>query len=170
MHRLWAPWRAEYVEAGGESSDEPDAGGCFLCDYSQPGADGERRVLRRWSHWYALLNAYPYTNGHLMLALARHRESFCDLSGEEAAELASALASCERALRAAYEPHGINFGVNMGRAAGAGAVGHLHIHLLPRWHGDTNFMSSVGDTRVVPESLERSFERLQHAWGRGEST
>ena len=170
MHRLWAPWRATYVDAVGMAEEAAGSGGCFLCDYTQPGDDAKRYVLRRWSHWYAVLNAYPYTNGHLMLALGRHRESFCDLNVEEAAELAGALASSERALRSAYEPHGINVGVNMGPAAGAGAAGHLHVHLLPRWHGDTNFMSAVADTRVVPESLERSFERLQGAWGGGESS
>ena len=164
MHRLWAPWRTAYVEAAGKAG-ENDAGGCFLCEYAEPGADAERHVVRRWPRWYALLNAYPYTNGHLMLALARHRESLCDLEVDEAAGLPAALASCERALRAAYDPHGINFGINMGRAAGAGAAGHLHIHLVPRWHGDTNFMSSVSDTRVLPESLEHSYERLQTAWG-----
>lgn len=166
MHRLWAPWRTEYVEAAGGGG----RGGCFLCDYGAAGDDAQRHVLRRWPHWYALLNAYPYTNGHLMLALARHRESFCDLEVEEADELAHALASCERALRTAYEPHGINVGINMGRAAGAGAAGHLHIHLVPRWHGDTNFMTATADTRVLPESLENSYERLRRSWNSGDST
>ena len=160
MHRLWAPWRSEYVEAAGKG----EAGGCFLCDYREPGADDERHILRRWARWYAVLNAYPYTNGHLMLVLGRHRESFADLDLDEAAELASALASCERALRAAYRPDGINLGVNMGRAAGAGALGHLHVHLVPRWNGDTNFMAAAAETRVLPESLERSYERLRAAW------
>ncbi len=163
MHRLWAPWRTAYVEAAGRAESEA-SGSCFLCEYAETGDDAERHIVRRWPRWFALLNAYPYTNGHLMLALARHRESLCDLDVEEAAGLAGALASCERALRAAYQPHGINFGINMGRAAGAGAAGHLHIHLVPRWHGDTNFMSATADTRVLPESLADSFARLQRAW------
>ena len=165
MDRLWAPWRSRYVEAAAA-----DASGCFLCAYAAAGEDAERHVLRRWRHWYAVLNAFPYTNGHLMLVLARHHDGFAGLRSEEGAELAAALGACEAALRDAYRPHGLNWGVNAGRAAGAGVTGHLHIHVLPRWEGDTNFMTAVGETRVLPESLDASRERLRAAFARQESS
>jgi len=155
MKQIRAPWRAEYVERAGDGDAE-----CFLCAYSEPGSDSERGILYRWNDWYAVLNAYPYSNGHIMLVLARHHEGFADLEAAECAEFPAALARCETAVRKAYKPHGLNLGVNMGRVAGAGALGHLHIHLVPRWNGDTNFMSTVADTRVLPESLEKSYERL----------
>jgi len=163
MNRLWAPWRASYVEGAAKDEGSP----CFLCDYwSRPDADGERGIVRRWQHWYAVLNAYPYTNGHLMLVLARHHEGFAGMTPAEAAELPLGLQACESALRSAYAPQGMNLGVNMGRAAGAGAAGHLHIHLVPRWNGDTNFMTAVGETRVLPESLADSARRLRAAFAR----
>jgi ATP adenylyltransferase len=171
MKRLWAPWRATYVE----SAATGDSSACFLCDYwngagsmAETG-DAGRGIVRRWRHWYAVLNAYPYTNGHLMLVLARHHEGFAGLSADEGAELAPCLQQCETALRDAYAPHGLNLGVNMGRAGGAGVVGHLHVHLVPRWNGDTNFMTAVGETRVLPESLEHSQARLAAAFARGGS-
>ena len=160
MRRLWAPWRAQYVQGTGGG----DGAACFLCAYGSPAADAERHVLQRWRHWYAVLNAYPYINGHLMLALKRHHEGFAGLDSDEAAELPGALAACEAALRRAYQPHGINVGVNIGRAAGAGVVGHLHVHLMPRWVGDTNFMTSIAEARVLPESLEASRARLVAAF------
>ena len=167
MDRLWAPWRALYVEAAATG----DAGSsCFLCAYAAGGTEADRHVLHRWRHWYAVLNAFPYTNGHLMLALARHHEGFSGLEPEEGAELAAALGACEAAVRETYRPHGLNVGVNMGRAAGAGAVGHLHVHLLPRWEGDTNFMTAVGETRVLPEGLDASAARLRAAFARLEAS
>ena len=162
MRRLWAPWRHAYVSGVGDSG-----GSCFLCELPASGEDAQHRILWRGQRWYAILNAYPYTNGHLMLVLGRHHEGFDGLEPEEASELASALARCEAAVRTAYSPQGINVGVNLGRAAGAGAVGHLHVLLEPRWIGDTNFMTTVGETRVLPESLESSFERLRDAFERG---
>ncbi len=160
MDRLWAPWRRAYVEgAGGEAG-----GGCFLCEFPAQNRDAERGIVWRWKHWYAIQNAYPYSNRHLMLVLPRHHEGFQNLSAAEGAELAPALAHCEAAVRAAYEPQGLNLGVNMGRVAGAGAVGHLHIHVVPRWSGDTNFMAAIGETRVLPESLSSSYARLRAAF------
>jgi ATP adenylyltransferase len=159
MRRLWAPWRAQYVQATGG-----DAEACFLCAYGAGAPDADRLVLRRWQAWYAVLNAYPYINGHLMLALVRHHDSFAGLRPEEASELPGALAACEAALRRAYQPHGMNVGVNLGRAAGAGVIGHLHVHLMPRWTGDTNFMTSIAEVRVLPESLEASHARLVAAF------
>ena len=160
MHRLWAPWRAQYVQGAGGGADAA----CFLCAYGASGSKDATDVLARWHTWYAVLNAYPYVNGHLMLALVRHHEGFAGLLPAEATELPVALAACEAALRQAYQPDGLNVGVNLGRAAGAGAVGHLHVHLLPRWSGDTNFMTTVAETRVLPEGLEASRAKLRAAF------
>ena len=162
MHRLWAPWRRAYVEAAAGGS----APVCFLCDYAAEGHDSERGILWRWPSWYAVLNAYPYSNGHLMLVLTRHHEGFVGLSANEGVALAPALAHCEAVLRGAYAPDGLNIGVNVGRAAGAGAVGHLHVHLVPRWNGDTNFMSTIGETRVLPEGLADTYARLRAGFER----
>jgi len=162
MSRLWAPWRRVYVESAAGAPV-----GCFLCEFPGAGDDAGHGIVWRWPHWYAILNAYPYSSGHLLLVLDRHVEGFVHLEAAEQSELAPALQRCETALRSAYEPHGLNIGVNVGRAAGAGAVGHLHIHLVPRWDGDTNFMSAVAETRVLPESLESSFERLRRAFEAG---
>jgi len=162
MHRLWAPWRRAYVEG---ASGAP-AAACFLCEFPAAGADERHGIVWRWSRWYAILNAYPYSNGHLMVVLGRHVEGFTELEPDEGAELAPALRQSEAAIRAAYAPQGLNVGVNLGRVAGAGAVGHLHIHFVPRWNGDTNFMSTVADTRVLPESLESSYARLRDAFER----
>jgi ATP adenylyltransferase len=162
MLRLWAPWRASYVESASGAA----AATCFLCESPAAGDDGKHGIVWRWSRWFAMLNAYPYSNGHLMLVLGRHAEGFVDLEPEEGAELASALRHCETAMRAAYTPHGLNIGVNLGRAAGAGAVGHLHVHVVPRWNGDTNFMSTVAETRVLPEGLDKTFARLCAAFER----
>jgi ATP adenylyltransferase len=161
MHRLWAPWRRAYVEAAAGGS-----AACFLCDYAVEGRDAERGIAWRWPSWYAVLNAYPYSNGHLMLVLTRHHEGFVGLTADEGVALAPALARCEAVLRDAYAPDGLNIGVNVGRAAGAGAVGHLHVHLVPRWNGDTNFMSSIGETRVLPEGLADSYARLRAGFER----
>jgi ATP adenylyltransferase len=163
MHRLWAPWRQAYVTqaaAGG-------GGDCFLCTFPRAGDDTRHGIVWRGRRWYAILNAYPYTSGHLMLVLDRHHEGFMGLDAEEALELAPALSRCEAALRRAYSPEGLNVGVNMGRPAGAGAVGHLHVHLVPRWNGDTNFMTSVAETRVLPEDSSTTFQRLRGAFEAG---
>lgn len=162
MSRLWAPWRRAYVESAAGAP-----AGCFLCESPRAGDDTGHGIVWRWPRWYAILNAYPYSSGHLMLVLDRHAEGFVHLDPAEASELAPALRLCEAALRTAYEPHGLNVGVNVGRAAGAGAVGHLHIHFVPRWNGDTNFMSAVAETRVMPESLGSSYERLRQAFQAG---
>ena len=167
MNRLWAPWRSQYVESAAEKTDA----GCFLCTYwGDEANDDAHHVLRRWKHWYAVLNAYPYTNGHLMFVLGRHQEGLVGLHPEESQELGVGLELCESIIRDVYKPHGLNIGVNVGRAAGAGAVGHLHVHLLPRWEGDTNFMTSVGDTRVLPEDLDRSWKRLREALAKREAS
>ena len=134
--------------------------GCLFCEFSEATDDRKNLVLERGSAWYLIVNRYPYTTGHIMIVCKRHIEGFADLNGSEQAELTMLLSRGETALRNVYHPEGLNVGANLGRSAGAGIVGHLHIHLVPRWHGDTNFMSSVGETRVVSEDLNTTYDRV----------
>jgi ATP adenylyltransferase len=161
MGRLYAPWRSAYLMG------EP-AQGCLFCNFAaDPSHDRVNMVLERGRDWFIVINRYPYTTGHLMVVSMRHVEKVSDLADEAGAEMVQLLARGERALSRAYRPDGINVGANLGRSAGAGIVGHLHMHMVPRWHGDTNFMSSVGETRVVSEDLNDTWERLQRALREG---
>jgi len=137
--------------------------GCLFCELAGGDDDRSAFILERGTHFYIIINRYPYTTGHLMVVCNRHVERLSDLTGEESAELGVLLAKSERALEKAYQPDGINVGANLGRSAGAGIVGHLHMHLVPRWHGDTNFMSSIGETRVVSEDLAATYDRVKAA-------
>lgn len=137
--------------------------GCLFCDLPAEHDDDKNMILERSEYWYIIVNKYPYTTGHIMLTCNRHVEKFSELSEEENRDLTRMLARSECLLAKAYHPHGINVGVNLGKSAGAGVEGHLHIHLVPRWQGDTNFMSTVGGTRVVSEDLADTFERLRKA-------
>ena len=162
MDRLWAPWRLSYVTAAPAPAD------CIFCD-ACASHDAELLLLRG-THSYVVLNLYPYNNGHLMVVPNRHLSSLQALTPAEQAELMHLARLSEMALGEAYSPHGINVGINLGKAAGAGIENHLHIHLVPRWSGDTNFMTAVGETRVLPEELAATvarlkpiFERLAHS-------
>ena len=142
---------------------------CVFCD-AVAGSAADL-VLVRGSHSFVILNLYPYNNGHLMVVPNRHMASLAALTAQETAEMMRFVQDAERALTEAYQPHGINVGVNLGRAAGAGILDHVHMHLVPRWNGDTNFMSVIGDVRVLPEDLAETgrrlrpvFERLQREW------
>lgn len=135
--------------------------GCLFCSILKNEEDQKNRVLYRGEYHYVIINAFPYSNGHVMVVCNRHVEHFSDLSRDESAELAGLVARCEKALLDAYKPGGINVGANLGRSAGAGIVGHLHIHLVPRWHGDTNFMTTVGETRVISEDLLDTYRKLK---------
>ena len=157
LDRLWAGWRAEYVGAAG---DAVAGGECVLCRVLDEGS----HLVWRGAKAAVILNAYPYTSGHVMVLPLRHAGELEDLDGPEAAELWAAVADAVRAIKAAYRPHGLNVGANLGRAGGAGVPGHLHVHVVPRWDADTNFMTSVAETRVLPESLDASHERLRSAW------
>ncbi len=156
MDRLYTPWRLEYVKG------EKDEDGCVFCN-AFAGDDRENYILHRSRHWYVILNRYPYNCGHLLLVTNRHLGALADCSDEETADLAVLMKACETAQREAYRPHGINCGYNGGGAAGAGIPAHFHVHYLPRWSADTNFMTVVGDTRVMPETLDQSYETLQPA-------
>ena len=153
MDRIYAPWRSAYFAMA-------KTGECLFCAVQRETADASAGILARGSHWFVLLNMFPYSSGHVMVVAKRHVESLGDLAPEEGAELPALLARCEKAIRAAYRPDGINVGINIGGAAGAGIVGHLHVHLCPRWAGDTNFMTAIAETRVVSEALEESYRRL----------
>jgi ATP adenylyltransferase len=155
--RLWAPWRLEYVSR----ADEQD--GCVFCA-ARVGEDAATLVVARGEHAFALLNRFPYASGHLMVAPARHLASLRDLADEEALELHRLAGAAVAALEATYRSEGFNLGWNLGRVAGAGIVDHVHLHVVPRWAGDTNFMPVLADVKVLPEHLERTRERLAAAW------
>ncbi len=152
MERLWSPWRLAYVSASSESK------GCVFC--LGPG-DTTPLVLFRGETCFVILNLYPYNNGHLMVVPKRHVPSLAGCSPAELNEMMALTRRAELALGEAYHPQGPNIGINIGRSAGAGVVDHVHIHAVPRWTGDTNFMSVVGQVRVLPEELEETARRLR---------
>ena len=148
--------------SGGES--QRDDAACVLCELVNATDDAEALVLERTSETITVMNLYPYGSGHLMVAPVRHAAAFDDFSDAENIAIARAQVRALRAIRAAYEPDGVNIGANLGRAAGAGIPGHLHVHVLPRWSGDTNFMTAVAETRVLPESLRTGYDKLKSVW------
>jgi len=154
MDRIWSPWRNSYVTR----SEEPV--GCVFCIAEKIG-EGRELVVHDGKLAYVILNKFPYNSGHLMVVPHRHVAQLALLEREELSEMAYLTQLCERALTEAYAPQGINVGMNLGRPAGAGIVDHLHIHLVPRWNGDTNFMTVVGEVRVLPEELPATAARLK---------
>jgi ATP adenylyltransferase len=154
MDRLCTPWRYDYVS--GEQKED----GCVFCNRLQCD-DRAQYVLHRGDRWYLILNLYPYNSGHLLLVLGRHASRIADCTPDELVDLARYLKLMEDVLQEAFRPDGINCGYNGGTSAGAGIPGHLHVHMLPRWAGDTNFMSTVGQTRVMPQTLDQVWERLK---------
>jgi ATP adenylyltransferase len=154
MERLWSPWRLAYV------TGTTGAGGCIFCE-AVTDDTRETLVVARGRVSYVILNLYPYNSGHLMVVPNRHIASLAEAAPEELTELMAFTRNAEIALNEAYRPQGINVGINIGRPAGAGIVDHVHIHLVPRWTGDTNFMSVVGNIRVLPEEIGDSAKRLR---------
>jgi ATP adenylyltransferase len=157
--RLWSPWRMDYIRR----DDGGGTGGCIFCDFPAAGAgqDEANHVLARGKVSFLLLNAFPYNPGHLMAAPYRHVGDYEELTAEELAELTAFAGRAIRALREESGPHGFNLGMNLGQVAGAGIADHLHLHLVPRWGGDTNFMPVVGHTKVLPELLGETWRRLR---------
>src|SRR5689334_21469297 len=174
MDRLWSPWRLPYILSGG------DARGCVFCDPSagsaqagsagsgpeeansdQPAFDQSWLIVYRGKTCYVILNLYPYNNGHLMVVPNRHIPSLAAATHEELCELIELTRRSELALTEAYHPHGMNMGINLGKPAGAGVLDHVHLHVVPRWSGDTNFMTVVGETRVLPEELTDTAQKLK---------
>jgi ATP adenylyltransferase len=154
MEHLWAPWRHAYVSAA--SGGVAD---CIFCSISEPGRD--ELVLARGRVSFVILNRYPYNNGHLMVVPNRHIPSLAAATHEELCELIELTRRAELALIEAYSPQGINMGINLGKPAGAGVLDHVHMHVVPRWSGDTNFMTVVGETRVLPEELPDTAQKLR---------
>ncbi len=153
---LWAPWRMPYIQ----SIEVKE--GCFLCEYlNNPQADEENFVLWRTSLSLVVMNRFPYNNGHLLIAPNRHIADFSQAEDDELLELNKLLEQVQKALNLAVSPHGYNVGINFGRCAGAGLPGHLHVHLVPRWSGDTNFMSTCGDTKVISQSMKELYDLLR---------
>ena len=153
---LWAPWRIEYIQ-GLEASK-----GCFICDVnSRPKDDDESLVLWRGRYCIVMFNRYPYNNGHLLIAPVRHIPDIEEASDEEMLEMSKMVREAQKVLRLAINPHGFNVGMNFGRCAGAGLPGHMHIHLVPRWDGDTNFMNVCSDTDVISQSLTQLLGQLK---------
>jgi ATP adenylyltransferase len=163
LERLWACWRSSYVkEYKGDRPDDDE--GCVLCRVLNHGDDREAYVVRRGERCAVVLNAYPYGSGHLMVLPTRHAGQLEELDADELAELWATVTDGVRAVKQAYDPGGVNVGANLGPAAGAGVPGHLHVHVLPRWRGDTNFMSTVAETRVLPEPLDVTYDKVKNAW------
>jgi len=163
VDRLWAPWRMAYVTSTGAPPATP--AGCIFCDALAAGDDRKSLVLRRGSKAFLILNKFPYVSGHVMAAVNRHVGALEETAPEEIGQAMELVQTVVRALNRAYTPEGFNVGLNQGRAAGAGVPKHLHIHVVPRWSGDVNFMPVVGDTRVLPESLDTTYDRLLAALG-----
>ncbi len=156
-HNLWAPWRLEYVQ----SLAGQDDAGCFLCRYAQaPDMDRENQVIWRTSRCLTLFNRFPYANGHLLVAPLGHQAELSDLEEPALDELIRLTRDAQRLLRAVTHCHGFNVGMNFGKCAGAGLPGHLHMHIVPRWDGDINFMAVISDTRVIPQSIQAMREAM----------
>ena len=159
MDYLWTPWRYRYIAEAGKSS------GCIFCDAPAANQDAETHIVLRGVKNYVILNRYPYTSGHVMIVPYAHTADFGRLDPETSAEIMQLAQRVQAALDAVYHPEGYNLGMNLGRSAGAGIADHLHMHLLPRWTGDTNFMTSIGETRLEPEDLSTTYAKLRRALG-----
>jgi ATP adenylyltransferase len=160
VDRLWSPWRHGYISVAG--ANPPGVESCVFCQAQRNPEDDEKNfVLHRAAHNFVILNLYPYISGHLMIAPYAHLGELDSASKETTDEMMDLAKRSETALRAEYQPHGFNLGMNLGRAAGAGIADHIHLHLLPRWSGDTNFMSTIGETRVLSEDLATTYRKLR---------
>ncbi len=160
MERLWSPWRYEYIASTG--SENSESGACVFCEIQKtPDRDENNFVLHRASHNFVVLNIYPYISGHLLIVPFEHVGDLDAASKETTDELMDLTKRCQTALREVYNPEGFNIGLNLGRSGGAGILDHIHIHVMPRWTGDTNFMSTIGETRVIPEDLATTYGKLR---------
>jgi ATP adenylyltransferase len=160
MDYLWTPWRYRYITRAGEQDD------CIFCAAAAAADDRGYLVAYRGSACFVILNRYPYTNGHVMVVPYEHLSTVESLPEATAGELIRLAQRTERVLRAVYRPEGLNMGINLGACAGAGVAGHVHLHVLPRWTGDSSFMTTTGETRILPEDLDTTWEKLSDAFGR----
>lgn len=158
LKHLWASWRIKYIQ--GDSGEK----GCAFCNALAAGDSAENLIVTRAEHAFVILNKFPYTSGHLMIVPLEHRASLEDLTPAARAEMIELVSQFISVVRSVYRPEGFNVGVNIGNAAGAGIPGHVHIHVVPRWVGDTNFMTAIGQTRVLPETLDQTYLRIRETW------
>lgn len=158
MDYLWTPWRYAYVSTAEKTA------GCIFCDLVKLGDDEKALITHRGEYCFVVLNRYPYTPGHVMIVPYAHVDELQKLPAEAAGEMMALSQRMETVLRELYRPDGINLGMNIGKAAGAGIAGHIHMHVLPRWVADANFVSVVGETRILPEALETTWKRVREAF------
>jgi ATP adenylyltransferase len=158
MKRIWAPWRMKFVQ-----SQDPKTR-CLFCTVLEQTADADNLLVLRGLNAYVILNRYPYTSGHLMVVANSHKPILEDLEAGTRAEMMEMSTKAMQILRKTYRAEAFNFGANIGEPAGAGIAGHVHLHIVPRWSGDTNFMSAIAETRVLPEALEETYRRIRAAW------
>jgi ATP adenylyltransferase len=156
MKRLWAPWRIKFVET--------KTACCIFCNVQKEADGPDNLVIFRGKGCFVILNRFPYTSGHLLVVANQHRNSLEDLDAETRREMMELATRGMVVLRSVYHPDAFNIGANIGEAAGAGVAGHVHIHVVPRWTGDSNFMLTLAETKVMPEALEDTYARLRHAW------
>lgn len=157
MKQIWAPWRMQYIEAE-KGRQTPSS--CIFCDKPSAQEGAENLILYKGKATFVMMNAFPYTNGHLLVSPYQHSKTLEDLPQKTLTELMGSINLCLAALRSVFSPDGINIGINLGRVAGAGVEDHVHCHLVPRWNGDTNFMPIFADVRVIPEDLKSTYGRL----------
>jgi ATP adenylyltransferase len=160
MKHLWASWRMKYI-----SKSDPETG-CVFCNAQAKADSAENLIVTRATTAFVILNKFPYTSGHVMVVPFQHVDSLEQLDAPTRAEMMELVSRATVVLRQVYQPQGFNIGINIGAAAGAGVPAHIHIHIVPRWGGDTNFMSTVGEVRVLPEELEESYRRIKEGWGK----
>ena len=158
MDHIWTPWRMKYIQQNNQDD------GCIFCLAANGEDDRENLIFYRGGNAFMILNRYPYTSGHVMCVPYAHEARLRDVTKETRGELMEMVNKAVDVLQRVYEPEGFNIGLNLGQVAGAGVAEHLHIHIVPRWTGDTSFMTAVGDTRVLPESLPVTYQRVKEAW------
>ena len=158
MKRIFTPWRMKYINS------EKKENGCIFCDVIEQNDDSGNLIVHRGNKTFVILNRYPYTSGHLMVIPYQHSENLSDLDIETRTEMMELVNKASEVVKEVYKPEGFNIGINMGSAAGAGIADHIHIHVVPRWIGDTNFIPVVGDTRLIPEDLDITYKRIKSEW------
>lgn len=159
MDVLNAPWRMKYIDKSNKEKID-----CIFCEFIKEREDEKRLILYRGKKAFVMFNAFPYNPGHLMVAPYRHTGNYDELNQEEILEINLLVQKCLKVLKKTMDPHGFNIGINMGKVAGAGFEDHVHVHIVPRWEGDTNFMPVVGETKVIPEALDVTYRKLKEAW------
>ena len=161
MQRMWSPWRAQHIEKASDTYDRPVGGPSLFARLAAEQEDEKNLILWRGEETFVIMNRYPYNNGHLMIVPYREVARYEDLTHSEQVEIATTIERCLQWLRHTLQPDGFNVGMNLGTAGGAGLPDHLHVHVVPRWSGDTNFMPAIGEVKVLPESLPSTYDRLR---------